>query len=423
MRLGVPRASPPCLRMAVLNWIGLLALRGNPKNFTVSGPLLPLLDIMIEKMNVCVDLVVPSDLQYGTQLDNGSWTGIVGQLASKKVDMSGVPVLINTKRNKVVDPGFPVMGDPVSLSYIRPAQRADLAGFVKPFTLQVWSSLLAGLVVVLVGLVVVQVSDARLYEHNISAKESQAGKREALWAALQWTVAAPLAQAWWREPREGQVRLLAGIWLLSSFVLATVYRSNLKAMLILPHFNLPFNSIDEFLQTDIKCFVVESSVVHESIKASTPGTALHRMKKQLIVHTEDQLAVKDFLEGKYAGMAGYYSLLTVVQFSFDKTKTCRYYVADTLFGSLTFSFLFPKGSKLKPKVDYIVSTLKDTGIVDHLLRTNVQEAKECVQSQASITLDTTLRPLALGDFFGVYFLYGAGILTAIFAFLMELCLR
>lgn len=51
--------------------------------------------------------------------------------------MSGVPVLINAERSKVVDPGFPVMGDPVILGYIRPVQRADLAGFVKPFTFEV----------------------------------------------------------------------------------------------------------------------------------------------------------------------------------------------------------------------------------------------------------------------------------------------
>lgn len=51
--------------------------------------------------------------------------------------MSGVPVLINAERNKVVDPGFPVMGDPVALAYIRPVLSADLAGFVKPFNLQV----------------------------------------------------------------------------------------------------------------------------------------------------------------------------------------------------------------------------------------------------------------------------------------------
>ncbi|MPC41931.1 hypothetical protein E2C01_035542 [Portunus trituberculatus] len=72
--------------------------------------------------------------------------------------------------------------------------------------------------------------------------------------------------AWWREPHVGQVRALAGIWLLSSFVLATVYRSNLKAMLILPHLSLPFNSLDEFVQTDINCFVVESSVIHDTIQ-------------------------------------------------------------------------------------------------------------------------------------------------------------
>lgn len=30
-----------------------------------------------------MELFVPPDLQYGTKLDNGSWTGIMSQLASK----------------------------------------------------------------------------------------------------------------------------------------------------------------------------------------------------------------------------------------------------------------------------------------------------------------------------------------------------
>ncbi|MPC63335.1 hypothetical protein E2C01_057433 [Portunus trituberculatus] len=87
--------------------------------------------------------------------------------------------------------------------------------------------------------------------------------------------------------------------------------------------------------------------------ASKPGTALHEMKKQLIVHTDDKRAVIEFLQGRYAVMAGYYSSMTVFQSSFDKIKTCKYYIADTLFGSLTHCFIFPKKSKLKPKVDYM----------------------------------------------------------------------
>ncbi|MPD02237.1 Glutamate receptor [Portunus trituberculatus] len=83
-----------------------------------------------------MDFVVPSDQQYGNRLENGTWTGIIAQVASREVDMSAVPVIINANRNKVVDPGFPLLSDPVVLSYIRPVQRADLAGFVKPFTFQ-----------------------------------------------------------------------------------------------------------------------------------------------------------------------------------------------------------------------------------------------------------------------------------------------
>ncbi|KAK8392236.1 hypothetical protein O3P69_017672 [Scylla paramamosain] len=141
-----------------------------------------------------MDVVVPHDQQYGSRLENGTWTGIVGQVASREVDMSAIPLIINANRNRVVDPGFPLISDPVVLSYIKPVQRADLAGFIKPFTLQVWGSLLAVLAVVLAGLVVMQITDARPYSVNTCVKRSQVLEREVWWAAFQWTVTAPLAQ-------------------------------------------------------------------------------------------------------------------------------------------------------------------------------------------------------------------------------------
>lgn len=56
---------------------------------------------------------------------------------AQEVDMTGVPMLINPERSRVVEPGFPLMSDSMDLAYMRPVLQADLAGFVKPFTLQV----------------------------------------------------------------------------------------------------------------------------------------------------------------------------------------------------------------------------------------------------------------------------------------------
>lgn len=64
-----------------------------------------------------------------------------------------------------------------------------------------------------------------------------------------------------RTPR-GVVRVLTGVWLLLALILVTVYRSNLKAMLILPKLNLPFDSLEELSNTRIPVWVSLDSILH-----------------------------------------------------------------------------------------------------------------------------------------------------------------
>ncbi|XP_063866901.1 glutamate receptor ionotropic, delta-1-like [Scylla paramamosain] len=137
MILGGPVVAAPCLRVAIVNWIGLLHLRGTSDNFTISGPILPLLVIIAEKMERCFEIVVPPSKTYGTRLENGSWLGMMAQLASREVDMSGVPVQIDEARSTIVDQSISLLSELVVLIYIKPKERSDLAGFIKPFAFQV----------------------------------------------------------------------------------------------------------------------------------------------------------------------------------------------------------------------------------------------------------------------------------------------
>lgn len=59
--------------------------------------------------------------------------------------------------------------------------------------------------------------------------------------------------------------MLAGVWLLLTLVFSTVYRSNLKAMLILPRLQLPFNTLEELIASGIPCFVVPDTVLYGKI--------------------------------------------------------------------------------------------------------------------------------------------------------------
>lgn len=50
-----------------------------------------------------------------------------------------------------------------------------------------------------------------------------------------------------------------------AFIVGTVYRSNLKAMLILPKLHLPFNNIDELSESGLTVFAGIANLVTNAI--------------------------------------------------------------------------------------------------------------------------------------------------------------
>lgn len=71
------------------------------------------------------------------------------------------------------------------------------------------------------------------------------------------------------RPPRGVVKGVTGLWLLLSLTLASVYRGNLKAMLILPSLSLPFNSLEELSSSGLPVWVPLDSVLHLTAYVST----------------------------------------------------------------------------------------------------------------------------------------------------------
>ena len=55
--------------------------------------------------------------------------------------------------------------------------------------------------------------------------------------------------------------LTAAVWIFMTLIISVVHRSNLKAMLISPKLRLPFDSLEEFLETNIPALVLEGSMM------------------------------------------------------------------------------------------------------------------------------------------------------------------
>lgn len=68
-----------------------------------------------------------------------------------------------------------------------------------------------------------------------------------------------------KAPRDTSLRVIMGLWLVGALIVGSVYRSNLKAMLTLPKLRLPFDSLDDLVETDIPTYITEGSMLHQAL--------------------------------------------------------------------------------------------------------------------------------------------------------------
>lgn len=76
-------------------------------------------------------------------------------------------------------------------------------------------------------------------------------------------------------PRGASQQTVIGMWLVLSFIINTVYRSNLKAMLIKPRLVLPFSNVEELVESGIPCFAFRGTLLHRNIKVRGVFLPIH----------------------------------------------------------------------------------------------------------------------------------------------------
>ncbi|XP_069182650.1 glutamate [NMDA] receptor subunit 1-like [Procambarus clarkii] len=388
------------------------------------GTLVHLHHILASYLNTCVEYVIPEDRLFGSQLDNGSWTGVIGLVIRKEVDMSGIVVNIDAGRMQVLEASVALYINEKLLSYKRPGPHADLAGFLKPFTATMWS-------VAAVAAVVVVAAVAALTQSVPSSLEGLSGGRgadgggerpgswtRALWQASLWTVSALLGISSWWWPRGASQKVVATVWLLGALVISAVYRSNLMAMLVKPSLRLPFNTLEELLHTKIPCYVTQGTVLHSEILGAAPGSQLYRLRQQMVSHGDVLAAERDTALGIQASFSTRYAVYNSFHKSFSQSRRCPLYTAsETFFSSSSLCLVFPKGSTLLHKINIVVMRLREAGVLEKLYVDGVPNASRCGRPE---TVPTSLRPLQLADFYGVLSVCCGGLLLASLIFLLEM---
>ncbi|KAK3895011.1 hypothetical protein Pcinc_001244 [Petrolisthes cinctipes] len=219
------------------------------------------------------------------------------------------------------------------------------------------------------------------------------------------------------------MKLVFGTWLFTSLILTIVYRSNLKAMIIIPKETRPFDTLEELIHFPIPQAVIKYTTLHEIIDGAEANSTVGRLKeKLLLVSTAQQTRhVEDVFRGKFVGMGSMKSISGIIHGHYSKTGSCGLYMMSRGFlGPNSLCFAFPKGSHLKPDVDKVIQRLRAGGIIQHLMNGVLSNASHCTKATVYTASSLTTRTLKIYNFYGVFSLFCAGILLATVTFFLEL---
>lgn len=140
---------PSSLRVAVLPFNGLFEVeRDNRKSLIISGGLeAEYVKTLSTSLRFDVKVLSPADGEWGRELPNGSWTGLVGMVLRNESDIALGGIAVTEKRFKIISYSAPYRFTYLSFATNLPRQLPRFTTFLYPFTMYLWIAIVLLLLV------------------------------------------------------------------------------------------------------------------------------------------------------------------------------------------------------------------------------------------------------------------------------------
>ncbi|KAK8407421.1 hypothetical protein O3P69_002150 [Scylla paramamosain] len=278
----------------------------------VSGPMGAILAVLAHTLNFTCRVVSPPDAVWGSQLPNGSWTGMIGQVVRQEVDLGLGPFGMIYSRTKAVDFSTLISFEARSILSRKGTPEINPWGFLFPLTGTVWGTVAAALAVVWLATLLV-------------------GRRPGASVSLTWTgdVFLQNVRVFLNQGLTGVVLGQGGVVMLGSWVVVAAvvfwsYTGNLTSLLA----KMESGELRELHDLD-----KVGRVIYEA-------SDLHSMVENYVRH------------GGYSLIDSAFSLDLLMADSFLKTKTCDFYKSRQMMFSTWNHVIVEKGNPLLPAVDH-----------------------------------------------------------------------
>jgi len=249
------------------------------------GYCVQLLEEMARRMNFTYKLFIADD--FGHKQENGTWTGVVGDLVTGEVDIVVAAMTMTSEREEVIDfvaPYFDQSG--ISIIIRKPVREQSLFKFMQVLKPQVWVAILGAVIVTALMLWILDRFSPYSARNNKEAYPEPCREftlKESFWFAL--TSFTP--QGGGEAPKALSARVLvAAYWLFVVLMLAT-FTANLAAFLTVERMQTTIQNLEELArQSKINYTVLKDSPYMEYFKnMANAEEDLYRVWKDLTLNS------------------------------------------------------------------------------------------------------------------------------------------
>ncbi|XP_050714156.1 glutamate receptor ionotropic, delta-1-like [Eriocheir sinensis] len=206
------------------------------KRISFEGYLVTALDYMAQGINFTYMFKRPPDGQWGNKQPDGTVTGMVGQVFREEAHIGLGIFAINPSRTQVVEFTLPMLIASLKVFAGRKSLEVDPWGFFLPLSPPVWEATVASLLAITGVLLLYSmlIDDRGKTEGGIEKTIINAG------ILLGQCIEFNRKWSWWE-------RLVLGLWMLMTLVLAKSYAGNLMSLLAVRYVPQPFQSLEDVL--------------------------------------------------------------------------------------------------------------------------------------------------------------------------------
>ena len=404
------------LRVAVVQDPPYVWIHSMPDgSYRYEGYLYDVWETIAQSLNLHYRLIPLQGGGFGHLDVNGTWTGMVGELAYGRADLALTWLWMRRDRLEVVDylDAVPVEED-INAFYIRKDMGNDLSltadmfgSLLKPLHMNVWWALLGALLVLSLALK----ATARF-----SRAEDRRAASEETWAAcLLSSFMAFMSQGWPSMPNSLAGRIVTIFAWILCIIIHTSYTANLISHLTVVTVNRPIKSLEEFSdQPDWMLGVMPGHIILNDWRASRDKyerelyqRVLNRDRVVFFDATEN--SARELIKPKvltYFGLEQLFFLLG--------SEACSLIPLNDKPKKVTKSYIpiAKEQRKLQHKMNQILQKIREAGILAELKKRWFTEKHVCVSRRG-------VEPMSLGDSLPLLMIMPMGFAVSCVIFALE----